>query len=137
MQDIADIASHILALEQHALQRWGKGDPDAYLAITADDVSYFDPFLNRRLDGKDSLKKWYSAYRGKMGLSFEEIADPRVQMVGDSAILTMQFLSRGSVGPARWNCTEVYQQRGDRWLIVHTHWSPTRPPLNVPQRIAN
>jgi len=34
----------------------------------------------------------------------------------------------------RWNCTEVYQKRGDAWLIIHTHWSPTKPPVRVPGR---
>ncbi len=132
MNQTADIATHILALEQTALERWGKGDPDAYIDITADDVSYFDPFLNQRLDGIESLKKWYGAFRGRVRISFDSIAEPRVQMVGDAAILTMQFISHSSAGRARWNCTEVYQQRGDRWLIVHTHWSPVRPVAKVP-----
>lgn len=52
-------------MEQAASERWGEGDPDAYLDITADDVSYFDPFLNQRIDGIESLKKWYGAFRRK------------------------------------------------------------------------
>jgi ketosteroid isomerase-like protein len=126
------IANQVLAMEQVALERWGKGDPDAYLDITADDVSYFDPFLNQRIDGIESLKKWYGAFRGRIRIAFDEIAQPRVQVIGDTAILTMQFISHSSVGKARWNCTEVYQERSEGWRIVHTHWSPTRPAVKVP-----
>lgn len=133
MTPTTDIASHVLELERVALERWGQGDPEAYLAITADDISYFDPFLNERLDGKDSLRKWYNAFRS-LRLVFDEIYEPRVQLLGDCAILTMQFISHSSVGMVRWNCTEVYQKRGDAWLIIHTHWSPTKPPVRVPGR---
>lgn len=134
MNQAETIAKEVLALEQVALERWGKGDPDAYLDITADDVSYFDPFLNQRLDGIESLRKWYGAYRGRVRISFDEIDEPRVQVMGDTAILTMQFISHSSVGKARWNCTEVYQERAAGWRIVHTHWSPTKLAVRVPGR---
>jgi ketosteroid isomerase-like protein len=44
-------------------------------------------------------------------------------VIGDAAILTLQFVSHGSEGAMRWNCTEVYQRLDDDWKIVHTHWS--------------
>ncbi|MCU1328111.1 MAG: hypothetical protein JWN34_3481 [Bryobacterales bacterium] len=62
---------------------------------------------------------------GRIRISFDEIAQPRVQVVGDTSILMMQFISHSSVGKARWNRTEVYQERSEGWRIVHTHWSPT------------
>lgn len=34
----------IIGLEKAALTRWGKGDPDGFLEISAPDVVYFDPF---------------------------------------------------------------------------------------------
>ncbi len=61
MHQVDAIAKHILALERAALDRWGKGDPNGYLEISADDVSYFDPFVGQRLDGIQSLTKWYDA----------------------------------------------------------------------------
>ncbi len=133
MKHVADTAAHVLELERVALEAWGQGDSEPYLAITADDISYFDPFLNERLDGKDSLRKWYTAFR-ELRLVFDEIYEPRVQVIGDAAILTMQFISHSSSGTVRWNCTEVYEQRGEQWLIVHTHWSPTKPPVRAAGR---
>jgi len=122
------ITQHILAMERTALDRWGRGDPDGYLEISADDVSYFDPFTEQRLDGIESLRKWYDAIRGRVQIDRDEILQPRVQVTGDTAVLTLQFVSHGSEGAMHWNCTEVYQRRGERWKIIHTHWSFTKHP---------
>ena len=113
----------VLALERAALDRWGKGDPGGYLEISAPDVTYFDPFVKQRVDGIDALKAWYEPVRGKIRIDRDEIVNPRVQVVGDAAILTMQFVSHGSEGAKRWNCTEVYRRADGEWKIVHTHWS--------------
>ena len=113
----------MLASERKALDRWGKGDPEGYLTISASDVTYFDPFVARRIDGIDALKAWYEPIRGKIRIDRDEILDPRIQIIGDTAILTMQYVSHGSEGARRWNCTEVYRQSAGAWTIVHTHWS--------------
>ena len=47
-----DSATEILALERAALDRWGQGDPDGYLEISAPDVNYFDRSEERRV-GKE------------------------------------------------------------------------------------
>jgi len=124
--ETAAVAEMILALERAALDRWGKGDPDGFLEINAADVSYFDPFLEKRLDGLPALIDWYSGIRGKIKIDRDEIIDPRVRVIGDAAILTYRFVSEGSEGTARWNATEVYQRFGDQWKIVHSHWSFTK-----------
>ncbi len=51
MSKETEIASLILSMERTALDQWGKGDPSGYLEISSPDVVYFDPFLERRLDG--------------------------------------------------------------------------------------
>jgi ketosteroid isomerase-like protein len=119
------IASEIIALERAALDRWGKGDPNGYAEISAPDVTYFDPFQERRLNGLSSLQALYDQFRGKIKIERDEIIDPRVQIIGDAAILTFNYVSYGSEGSMRWNCTEVYQRFGSEWKIVHTHWSFT------------
>jgi hypothetical protein len=113
----------VLALERAALNRWGKGDPGGYLEITAPDVTYFDPFVRRRVDGIAALKAWYEPIRGKIRIDRDEIIAPHVQVIGDAAILTIQYVSHGSEGAKRWNCTEVYQRSGADWRIAHSHWS--------------
>ena len=113
----------ILALERAALDRWGKGDPDGYLEINAPDVTCFDPFVERRLDGIAALTNWYDQVRGKIKIDRDEIVNPLIQVISDAAVLTFQFVSHGSEGAMRWNCTEVYRKLDGNWKIAHSHWS--------------
>ena len=61
-----DPTEAIIALECAALDRWGKGDPSGFLEICAPDVVYFDPSLERRIDGRDALARYYEALRGRV-----------------------------------------------------------------------
>lgn len=124
-------AQQILGLERAALERWCKGDPSGFLELSAPDVVYFDPFLERRLDGRDALASYYEGLRGQVSATQLEIIHPKVTIEGDMAVLTFNFVSRGSGGAQhRWNCTEVYLRRNARWLIIQTHWSLTKPPAS-------
>ena len=124
-----DLAVHILALERAALERWGKGDPDGFLEISDPDVLYFDPFQPRRIDGLAALRQIYGELRGRIRIDSAEIIDPKVQVLGDSAVLTFRFISRGSENELRWNATEIYRRTEEGWRIVHSHWSFTQPML--------
>ena len=124
----ASLVDELVALERAALDRWGQGDPDGYLEINAADMSYFDPFVDARLDGLRALTDWYEQVRGKIKIDHSQILNPRVQQIGDAAVLTFQFESYGSEGVVRWNCTEVYQHFSDAWRIVHSHWALAKAP---------
>lgn len=123
-----DPAGVLVALERAALERWVRGDPDGFLEICDPEVSYFDPFIERRLDGLDALRAWYEQMRGKVEIDRFEILDPRVQFAGDAAVLTFRFES-DSGAAAAWNTTEVYRKTAAGWRIVHTHWAFHRPKL--------
>lgn len=120
------IADAVIALERAALERWGKGDPSGFLEISAPDVVYFDPYLERRIDGLPALTAWYESLRGKIFMERYELLNPHVQVVGDAAVLTFNFVSHGGEGEMRWNCTEVYRRKGATWEIIQTHWSLTK-----------
>jgi len=122
----AEVESTIIALERGALDRWGAGDPSGFLEISADDVVYFDPFLDRRIDGLASLAQYYEGVRGKIQISRYELLNPKVQAIGDAAVLTFNYVSYGgNENEFRWNCTEVYRREAVGWRIVQTHWSFT------------
>ena len=129
MKDVqAEVTEELLALERAALVRWLDGDPSGFLEISEDDVVYFDPFLERRLDGLSALRAYYEGLRGKIRAERFEILHPHVQHAGDMAVLTFNFVSYAGNGDAmRWNCTEVYRRRAPGWRILQTHWSFTRP----------
>ena len=117
----------IIRLERAALDRWGKGDPSGFLEICAPEVVYFDPSLDRRIDGLEALKRYYEPLRGKVFFDRFELLNPLVQVAGDAAVLTFNYVSYGQGGKqSPWNCTEVYRRSGGKWLIIQTHWSYTR-----------
>ena len=123
-------ASEILALEKAAMNRWRQGDPEGFLTLSVPQVTYFDPILPERLTGIASLTEFYNGMRGTGGgAAAVEYVDPRVDVVGDAALLTYRYLWAGLdadgtvTARSAWNCTEVYHRREGQWRIVHTHWS--------------
>ena len=123
-------ATQILALEREALRRWCDGDPSGFLELSAPDVVYFDPMLERRLDGLEALAAYYEPIRGKIKAKRFDLQNPLVQLAGDAAVLTFNFVScDASDTEYRWNCTEVYRRSGPDWKIIQTHWSPTKPKM--------
>ncbi len=121
------IAEEIVSLEAEALRRWCSGDPGGFLEISDSDVVYFDPFLDKRLDGLAALTRYYEGLRGKVSAARFELLDPGVQVVADAAVLTFNFVSYGGDEDVqRWNCTEVFRKGERGWRIIQTHWSYTR-----------
>jgi ketosteroid isomerase-like protein len=130
-----DLAPTIIAMEQRALARWGKGDPGGYFEIMAPGTTYFDPTLDKRIDGVGALHALIDPFNGKIHVERAEMIDPKVQQQGDIAVLTFNLISHGArvgdgpKGDVRWNSTEVYQRISGRWRIIHSHWSYTKPEL--------
>jgi hypothetical protein len=123
----SSVADEIIALERAALDRWGRGDPSGFLEISAPDVSYFDPFLERRIDGLEALAAYYEGIRGKVRIARHELLNPTVVHAGDLAVLSFNFVSYGGNEDAfPWNCTEAYRRDAVGWRIVQTHWSFTK-----------
>jgi ketosteroid isomerase-like protein len=124
-----DASAIIIAAERAALERWSRGDPDGFLEISAGEVSYFDPFVEDRIDGHDGLQSLYDSFRGKIHIERFDMIAPRVQFAGDLAVLTYRFDSHGTEGSMRWNTTEVYRKQPEGWRIIHTHWAFHQPKL--------
>ncbi|HTX93322.1 MAG TPA: nuclear transport factor 2 family protein, partial [Anaerolineales bacterium] len=123
---MGDIESIIVGMEKAALERWGKGDPSGFLEISAPDVVYFDPYIPRRIDGLAALKEYYQALWGQIHIDRFELLKPSVQVDGDLAVLTFNYVSYQGDEPDRWNCTEVYRRSAaGQWQIIQSHWSYT------------
>lgn len=127
-----DVANSIIQMERDALTRWCHGDPDGFLSISSPEVTYFDPFVEKRLDGLDALRTLYETLRGQVQVEHFELIAPLVQVAGDGAVLSFQFRSSGSEEKMLWNTTEVYRRTADGWRIVHTHWAISRPNIVKP-----
>ena len=124
-------AQEIISLERAALDRWGRGDPQGYLSSMEDEVTYFDPFRDMRIDGLQSMKDAFTPMSGKVHIDRYEMLNPRVQRYGDVAVLTFNLVDEigDPKSTVRWNSTEVYRRVGGRWRIVHSHWSFVKPEL--------
>jgi len=62
----AEAPHKVIELECAALDRSKKGDPGGFLEICAPDVVYFDPGVERRIDGLVALTEYYEGIRGKV-----------------------------------------------------------------------
>jgi hypothetical protein len=128
-------AETIIALERALLDRWYKGDPLGYLGLIAPDATSFDPQSEKRLDSLVELQKIILPLTGKIRASRYEMIDPKVQRLGEGAVLTYNLVSYGKTPDgaetvaSRWNSTEVYGRVDGKWKIVHSHFSLTKPVL--------
>jgi ketosteroid isomerase-like protein len=131
MLDKQKITETLIVLESAALERWGNGDPSGFLEISASDVVYFDPYLDKQIDGIEALTQYYKTIWGQVRFDRFELLNPCVQVGGELAILTFNYISYTGNEKSRWNCTEVYRQNDSSWKIIQTHWSYTRHPSIV------
>ena len=128
----ADGTDEIVRLEREALDRWGNGDPGGFLDLYGDDVTYFDPATELRIDGHGAMTRYYEPFARKIRISRYEIVNPQVVVKGDMVLLTYNLVNyskddggRETVG-SRWNSTAVYLRRDGAWKTIHSHWSFTR-----------
>jgi ketosteroid isomerase-like protein len=118
-------AAQIVALERQAMDGWLKGNPDPALALADPDITYFHIMTEKRLDGLPPLKALFETYRGTPLFDSYEIAEPKVQISGDTAVLTYILVRHLRGAASRWNATQVYQRKKENWRIIHTHFSQT------------
>ena len=58
-QNLSELEKKIVQIEKDALDKWYAGDPSPYIANMGGDIGYFEPVLDKRLDGKDPLQKMF------------------------------------------------------------------------------
>jgi ketosteroid isomerase-like protein len=116
------------------MDRWCKGDPSGYIDIFASDVTVLDARTERTLSGINEVMAYYEPIRGKVSIPRYEFVRLRVQLVGDAAILTYNFVSCSESNQvmSRWNFTQVYRRADPTWKVFHSHASYTlgRPAEN-------
>lgn len=118
----------ILALERQAMDGWLRGNPDPVLAMSDLEITYFHAVANKRLDGLPALKSLFEGYRGIPLFDSYEMAAPKVQIAGETAILTYVLVRHVGTSTTRWNATQVYQRKKEGWRVIHSHWSEAKEP---------
>lgn len=136
-ENFAEITKTILSLEQGINERWNKGDVDGALQMYSEDVTYFDPLTERRLEGREAVETYFRQFfEGKLNILRNEFPNPQVIVSdgGDLAVLhynLVNIVPDGEGGEKQgtpWNSTQVYRLTGGQWRVVHVNWSFTRRP---------
>ena len=129
-QNKQSLSEQIIGLERAALERSNNGDFWGFIELSAPEVVYFDPFIEKRSDGIEALQALYEAIPAGPKTDRYEMIDPLVQATDSMAVLTFNYKSYTGSKVHRWNCTEVYRLQADHsWKIIQTHWSLTQPDL--------
>ena len=96
----------------------------------ADDYTEFNGDYPVRLDGKPiNMQLAQGGFGSSSRTASEEMANPKVQVYGDVAILTYNFIGTtkdkdGKITPDRGKSTRVYVKKDGQWWLVHGHFSP-------------
>jgi ketosteroid isomerase-like protein len=106
------------------------GDTEKAASILADDYTEFNQNFPTRVDGK-ALNARLADAMAAGGGSFlaGEMANAKVQVYGDVAILSYNFLgvtkdADGETSPMLAKSTRVYVKQGGEWKLVHANFAP-------------
>ncbi|HCY75445.1 MAG TPA: hypothetical protein DHV28_05950 [Ignavibacteriales bacterium] len=120
----------IITKEKAILDRWITGDTFGFIEAAAEEITYFDPGLEKRCTGKKEFHNWIAAFNGTFSFPNYELLDPQVQMHGDVGVLTFNFIGIMKDGSKEYfNTTEVYKLINGDWKLISSHWSQTKPKL--------
>ena len=117
----------ILSMERRAMEGWLQGNPDAFIAISDPEITFFHSAIPARLEGLDAVKAMYEGYRGQPLFDSYEMVAPKVAVWEGTAVLTYQLTTRNGTLTRHWDATEVYRGGAAGWRIVHSHFSQVSP----------
>ena len=96
----------------------------------ADEYTVFDLDSPTRLDGKDlNMRLGEASMSGSGELVAAEMANEKVQVYGDVAILSYNFIGMakdkdGVIEPVLAKSTRVYVKKDGKWMLVHANFAP-------------
>ena len=131
--DNPQVAAEVIALAraQWAADTAGQA-PAQQLASLADDYTEFNADYPTLLVGKDMALRMAAIPQYSKRL-FSDMQNPRVQVYGNTAILTYNFAgirggADGKTNPAITKSTRVYVKQGGNWMLVHANFAPVELP---------
>ena len=107
-----------------------KKDVATAMKNVADDYTEFNDDYPTRLDGKQINRNLAEATASGAGsVIAAEMANQKVQVYGDVAILTYNYIGAtkdkdGKVEPSRAKSTRVYVKKDGQWWLVHANFAP-------------
>jgi ketosteroid isomerase-like protein len=114
-------------------------DVETYQATTSEDLSLYEWFVTpHRQDGLDfHFFMIEHSWAGTVSDFRYDLLEPRLQIHGDTAIVTYTFMltiaTEGSISHRTHNESRVLIKTAEGWQVVHVHKSPAWPaPVNPP-----
>ncbi len=127
------VAAEIMAIARAQWAAEIAGQPFAQqMTAVADDYTEFNADYPTRIDGK-AMAMAMGAVPPSTKSVYGDMQNPKVQVYGDTAILTYNFagISRqadGKVQPSIAKSTRVYNRQNGRWMMVHANFAPVPAP---------
>jgi ketosteroid isomerase-like protein len=126
------VAEEIIAITYKLWKAENQKDMAIRNKYVADDYTEFNGSYSTRIDGKTKNFKLSDAnFSGGTSLA-DEMLNPKVQVYGDTAILTYNFAGvtkngDGKVSGVKAKSTRVYVKMNNNWKLVHANfgWDPT------------
>jgi uncharacterized protein (TIGR02246 family) len=120
------VSDQIIAREKASFDAWQRKDKAFFANFLADDSTYFSfdsPYL--QTDPKVNFLPKFDKYAEMFKINDFQMYNPRVQVYGDTAILTYNSGVSISMGGQPMNytakVTSVYVKQGNAWRVVHAH----------------
>jgi ketosteroid isomerase-like protein len=123
-----DIAKQIIAREKAAFEAWQRKDKAFWADYLTDDATYFGPMSPYlETEPKVNFLPKFEEYAERFKMLDFQMYNPRVQVYGDTAILTYNSAVMADFGGRVMNytgkVTSVYVKQGGTWRVVHGHES--------------
>lgn len=122
------ISAQVIAREKASFDAWQRKDKAFFENYLADDSTFFSPegpYL--QTEPKVNFLPKFEKYAEMFKINDFQMYNPRVQVYGDTAILTYNSAVSVSMGgqPISYTAkvTSVYVKQGNAWRVVHAHES--------------
>ena len=122
----ASVAAQIIAREKASVDAWGRKDKAFFADFLADDATFFSPmhpYLEE--NPKENFLPKFEKYAEIVKFNDFQMYNPRVQVYGDTAVLTYNSSVSMTMGGQPINYTgkvsSVYVKQGNTWRVAHAH----------------
>ncbi len=123
----AEAAAAILALEYANWNAFKNKNSSSLAGNLATDFSILQPDSAYRMQGKDDYIRYANDWMSKNELSSFQIADPKVEIIGETGLITYYFTFSATEGgqsvSLSGKATTLYKKEGESWKALHHHAS--------------
>lgn len=121
---MASVEREILRMERLQAADFNRRDLDAIVEQFEPSFVGFSSTRHKRIAGRAALKKTFEHYLDQSPRVRYRIAEPRVQALDGTAVVSFYWVVELSPGHrVQGRGSHVLIRRGDRWRIVHEHFS--------------